>query len=277
MPVEADTLDLQPRKSTSAGVDWPPVTGAFAASAVVHGLVAAAIGAILTRAPAAVVPEIVALPIQVQIVDAKPVQTPPPVPILVAKAPSPAPKVHIPPLAPPVPAPAPWATEPRNPDPPASFLDPPMVTDGITYLDAGNLATLGADIERRINAGFPGEPNTEVTLNPPGVLGYPLDLIARGIEGRVLVWFGVDEQGNVVDREALDGPPELMDWVLPRLDRVVAGPARDANGNGVRGWVALEIDFSRDAAEAARAMRAAEADRLERAAARAEARGEATK
>ena len=80
----------------------------------------------------------------------------------------------------------------------------------------------------------------------------------------LFLWFGVDEEGKVVDREALDGPPELVQWVLPRLDRLIEEPAHDANGTSQRGWVALEIDFSRGAAEEARAMRQAAEARAKR-------------
>mgnify|MGYP000991020713 CR=1 FL=1 len=103
-----------------------------------------------------------------------------------------------------------------------------------------------------------------MTLKSPDALGYPIDVLSRGIEGRVLVWFGVDEEGKVVDRESLDGPPELVDWVLPRLDRIVDKPAHD-DLVPRRGWVAMEIVFSREAALEARAMREAAEQRLKRA------------
>jgi len=247
-----------PADSTQPAVAWPPVGSAFVASTVLHALAIVAVGAILARAPAPVAPPSVALPIQTLIVEAKPPARPPPVPIRTAQAPSPAPEVR-----PPAP-------------PPPSFFEPPMISEGVAYFENRNLAMLGEQIERRIIADYPANPPFPVTLKPPEVLGYPLDVLARGIEGRVLVWFGVDEEGKVVDRESLDGPPELIEWVLPRLDRLIDKPAHD-DLKPMKGWVALEIDFSRDAAEAARAMRAAEAARLERAAQRAETRKDAAK
>jgi len=73
----------------------------------------------------------------------------------------------------------------------------------------------------------------------------------------VLVWFGVAEDGSIVDKEALDGPPELIEWVLERIDRLVERPALVAD-RPVRGWVALEIHFSRVTAQEARERVAAE-------------------
>lgn len=263
MRTDADALRLPAPPHGGGGVNWPPVGGAFAASTVIHALAITAIGAILARAPLPAAPaSAVSIPIEALIVSEKAPEAPPPVPILVAKAPSPAPKVRAPlPIA--TPREPPWSTAPRNPDPPASFLEPPALAEGVAFVENRNVVALGGEIERRINTDYPGDPRYPVVLNPPEVLGYPLDLLSRGVEGRVLVWFGVDELGNIVDREYLDGPPELAEWVMPRLDRLVDKPARDES-KPVRGWVALEIDFSRDAAEAARAAREVEEGRRKR-------------
>ena len=278
MTTSSDTprSSVLPADAAQPAVAWPPVGSAFVASTVLHALAIVAVGAILARAPAPVTPPSVALPIQTLIVEAKPPARPPPVPIRTAQAPSPAPEVRPPAPATPAPEAAPWAAMPKGDLPPPSFFEPPMISEGVAYFENRNLAMLGEQIERRIIADYPANPPFPVTLKPPEVLGYPLDVLARGIEGRVLVWFGVDEEGKVVDRESLDGPPELIEWVLPRLDRLIDKPAHD-DLKPMKGWVALEIDFSRDAAEAARAMRAAEAARLERAAQRAETRKDAAK
>lgn len=252
------------RSIAQGGIDWPPVGSAFAASALIHVLLLAAVGTMLARTPASAKPGTVAVPIRATLVAAALPEAPPPAPIRTAQAPSPAPPVRAP--LPPAPAPesAPWAASPRSVDLPASFFEPPMLAEGVAFYESRNVATLGEAIERRIAADYPGEPQFPVILRSPEALGYPLDVLAKGIEGRVFVWFGVDEEGKVVDRDALDGPPELVAWVLPRLDRIVDKAARDEL-KPVRGWVALEIDFSRDAAEVARTMREAADERLRRA------------
>ncbi len=260
----------------AGGIDWPPVGGAFAASALIHALALAAVATVLARAPAAATPGAIALPIQAMLVSHAPPavpERPPPAVVRTAQAVAPAPPARAPePSAPaPAPEPAPWAAMPRSVDLPASFFEPPVLAEGVAFFETRNRAALDERIDRRIAAEYPGEPRYPVILKSPEALGYPLDVLAKGIEGRVLLWFGVDEEGKVIDREALDGPPELVEWVLPRLDRIVDKPARDEL-KPVRGWVALEIDFSRDAAEAARAMRAAAEDRARRDEERAEAR-----
>ena len=266
MTTSSDTprSSVLPADAAQPAVAWPPVGSAFVASTVLHALAIVAVGAILARAPAPVAPPSVALPIQTLIVEAKPPAPPPPVPIRTAQAPSPTPEVRPPAPATPAPEATPWAAMPKSDLPPPSFFEPPMISEGVAYFENRSLAMLGEQIERRIIADYPANPPFPVTLKPPEVLGYPLDVLARGIEGRVLVWFGVDEEGKVVDRDALDGPPELVAWVLPRLDRIVDKAARDEL-KPVRGWVALEIDFSRDAAEVARTMREAADERLRRA------------
>lgn len=246
--------------------EWPPVGGAFAASVAIHALAIAGAGVILARAPAAATPSPFALPIQAVLVEPKAPSPPPlqaPVPVRTAQASSPAPPVREAPR-PAAPPPAPWATEPRSVDLPPSFYEPPMLAEGVAFFETRNLAILGEEIERRILADYPREARYPVTLKDPEVLGYPIDVLSQGIEGRVLVWFGVDEEGKVVDRASLDGPPELVAWVLPRLDRLVDKPAHDELVPR-RGWVAMEIVFSREAAEEARSMRDAAEERLMRA------------
>ena len=263
-----------PPRRARGRADWPPVGSAFAASVAIHALAIAGAGVILARAPAAATPSPVSLPIQAVLVDPKAPapEPPPPVAIRTAQAPSPAPAVREP-AAPPVQPPsAPWATEPRSVDLPPSFYEPPVLAEGVAFFETRNLAILGEEIERRILADYPREARYPVTLKSPDALGYPIDVLSQGIEGRVLVWFGVDEEGRVVDRESLDGPPELVAWVLPRLDRLVDKPAHDEL-EPRRGWVAMEIVFSREAAEEARSMREASEERLKRAEELAKARG----
>lgn len=254
-----------PSRRSRGDVDWPPVGGAFAASVAIHALAIAGFGAILARTPASATPRHFTLPIQAVLVEPKAPEPPAPSPpqVRTAQARSPAPPV---PVAPPVPAPspAPWAAEPKAVDLPPSFYEPPMLAEGVAFFETRNLAILGEEIERRIIADYPVEARYPVTLKSPDALGYPIDVLSRGIEGRVLVWFGVDEEGKVIDRESLDGPPELVEWVLPRLDRLVDKPAHDEIVPR-RGWVAMEIVFSREAAEEARAMRDAAEQRLKRA------------
>ena len=249
---------------------WQPVGGAFAASAAVHALAIAVLAAMLVQAPAAATIRTERLPLQAVLV------SPPrdvPEPVTVRAAPKPAPARAPAPKA--IPVQAPWSTEPFDPSPPDWLHSRPMISEGVVMFEMRNVSMLGETIERLIQASYPGEPQFPVVLKPVEELGYPLDVLEAGVEGRVLVWFGVDEEGKVVDREVLDGPPELAAWVLARLDRLVDKPARNGD-TPVRGWVALDIEFSRDAAKTARELRAAEDERLDRAALRAKARAEAT-
>jgi hypothetical protein len=170
-----------------------------------------------------------------------------------------------------VPVQAPWSAEPFDRSPPPWMYSRPMISEGVVFAESRNIAVLGESIERRILESYAIEPQFPVVLKPAEELGYPLDVLETGVEGRVFVWFGVDEEGKVVDREALDGPQALVDWVLERLDRIVDKPARNGE-TPARGWVALEIEFSRDAARTAREMRAAGQERLDRAELRAKAR-----
>jgi len=255
---------------TAAGGDapWRPVGGAFAASAAVHAIAIATFAAILVREPAAATFRIEPTPLQALLVS--PVRTQPdPVTVRAASQPAPprAPAVKA------VPVQVPWSGQPSDNSPPAWLYSRPMVTEGVVMVETRNVAMLGERIERMIVEGYPGEPQFPVVLKPAETLGYPLDVLETGVEGKVFVWFGVDEEGKVVDREALDGPPELSAWVLERLDRLVDKPARNGD-KPVRGWVALEVEFSRDAAKAARDIRAAEQERLLRAEVRAKARAE---
>ena len=135
----------------------------------------------------------------------------------------------------------------------------PRLDAGVEIIEMRNLALLGEGIERRIQRGFDVEADLPMTLKSGSELGYPIDALDAGIEGRVLVWFAVDEAGKVVDREGLDGPQELRDWVLERLDQLIDKPARSKHDEGVRAWTALEVTFTREAAEDARNRLAAEA------------------
>lgn len=134
-----------------------------------------------------------------------------------------------------------------------------MLEAGVEVAEIRNLTMLGEDIERRIQRGFDVAADLPMTLKSGSELGYPIDALNAGIEGRVLVWFAVDEAGKVVDREGLDGPQELRDWVLERVDQLIDKPARSKYDEGVRAWAALEVTFTREAAEDARNRLAAEA------------------
>jgi hypothetical protein len=245
---------------------WQPVGGAFVASAAVHAFAIALIATMLVHAPAAATIRAERPPLQAVLV------SPPrnvPEPVTVRAAPRPAPARA--PVATAIPVQAPWTAEPFDPSPPQWLHSRPMISEGVVMFEMRNVSMLGETIERMIQANYAGEPQFPVLLKPVEELGYPLDVLEAGVEGRVLVWFGVDEEGKVVDREALDGPPELAAWVIARLDRLVDKPARNGD-TPVRAWVALDIEFSRDAARTARELRAAEEERLDRAALRAKAR-----
>ena len=250
----------------AAASPWQPLGGAFAASFVLHGLALISLASLFVH-PAGIVGGSISSPPLFAVLavgprEAAPEATPPaaphPVPIRpmtrTVRSDVPVPTVAVPPPTAAASA-APWARLPVAVDPPAGLFGTPMVSEGVEFFETRNIVQLGVDVERRILAEFPGkEPEYAVVLHPPETLGYPLDALMAGVEGRVLVWFGVDEEGKVVAREALDGPAELVDWTLARVDRLVAGPARNKDGP-VRAWVALEITFSRDAAEAARPTR----------------------
>ena len=47
------------------------------------------------------------------------------------------------------------------------------------------------DLEAKILRDYPVRPDAPVLLKPPASIGYPLDALEAGVEGRVLVWFGV--------------------------------------------------------------------------------------
>ncbi len=141
----------------------------------------------------------------------------------------------------------PWAGTPVAVDAPPSMFGTGMTPEGVDVYETRSLVRLGEAIERKVRADFRREPDHPVVLRSDAAVGYPLDALAAGIEGTVLVWFVVDEEGAVVERVALDGPPELADWTLSRLPRLVERPAHD-QGKPVRAWVALEVDFRRDEA-----------------------------
>lgn len=142
----------------------------------------------------------------------------------------------------------PWAGTPVAVDAPASMFGTGMILEGVESFETRSLVRLGEAIERKVRAEFRREPDHPVVLKADATVGYPLDALAAGIEGTVLVWFVVDEEGAVVERIALDGPPELADWTLSRLPRLVERPAHD-QGKPVRAWVALEVEFRRDEAK----------------------------
>lgn len=244
--------------------EWISVGGALAVSLLLHGLVLGAIAALLAQpaAPAGVrsPPAVLSAVLTKAAVAATTPSRPDPRPSAVER-PRPAPPA---PLTPPLPAEsvAPWSATAIDTSLPVSMTGPARVAEGVEIVETRSVATLGEKIERRIQLGFADEADLPLQLRPVSAIGYPLDALDAGIEGRVLVWFGVDEEGKVVEREALDGPQELRDWVLDRLDLLVDKPARTLQDRGVRSWTALEVFFNREGAEEARARLAAESAEL---------------
>ena len=247
---------------------WQAIGGALTASFAIHVLVVVALAAIVarpvaTRADAAGRIPIVALLISEPRADREEAAAPAIAPSKVAHAtPQAVPAPPSPRRA--GPSVVPWSATPIAVDPPASLLTRPMTSEGVHLVETRNLAALGESIERRILRGYESEPQDPVRLKPPETIGYPLHVLAAGVEGTVLVWFGVDEEGKVIEKEALDGPPELMEWVLERVDRLVEGPAR-IGITPVRAWVAMEVHFTRALADEA-ATRSAAAQAAEAAA-----------
>ena len=141
------------------------------------------------------------------------------------------------------------------------MFGPSMVSEGLAIIEIRNITIFGEAIERLIQRKYAEEPPVPIRLNSPEVVGYPLEALDAGIEGRVLVWFAVDDEGKVADAEILDGPPILSEWLLERLDRLIERPALDKTGLPTRAWIALEVHFSRAIAEEARERAAAERSR----------------
>ena len=261
-----------PTTVTSAGAvsraaaGWQPVGGAFVASIVVHALLLASLVALhvrhdapATRADAAdslvltaiLTGEPTAVQARTDDADSQAAAT---APATTPKAPAPLP----------VPSPnrqsfqAPWSAIPVDVALPPALFGQAMTSEGVEWFETTNLVALGGNVEAKILRDYPVRPDAPVLLKSAASIGYPLDALGAGVEGRVLVWFGVAADGSIIDKEALDGPPELMEWVLERVDRLVERPALVAQ-LPVRGWVALEVHFSRASAEEARARAAAEA------------------
>lgn len=249
--------------ASPAAAGWQPVGGALAASVVIHALALASLVTLLlrhdaptTRAAAADSRVLTAIltggPAAVQTrtndADAQ-VAAAAPAATLRAPAPVPPPDRQS--------SPAPWSAIPVDVALPPALFGQAMTSEGVEWLETTNLVALGGDLEAKILRDYPVRPDAPVLLKPAASLGYPLDAFDAGVEGRVLVWFGVAADGSIVDKEALDGPPELMEWVLERVDRLVERPALVAN-RPVRGWVALEVHFSRASVEEARARAATE-------------------
>jgi hypothetical protein len=249
--------------ASPAAAGWQPVGGALAASVVIHALALASLVTLLlrhdaptTRAAAADSRVLTAIltggPAAVQTrtndADAQ-VAAAAPAATLRAPAPVPPPDRQS--------SPAPWSAIPVDVALPPALFGQAMTSEGVEWLETTNLVALGGDLEAKILRDYPVRPDAPVLLKPAASLGYPLDAFDAGVEGRVLVWFGVAADGSIIDKEALDGPPELMEWVLERVDRLVERPALVAN-RPVRGWVALEVYFSRASVEEARARAATE-------------------
>lgn len=244
---------------------WPPVGSAFVASGLLHALAIAALGLVIVQPAAA--PKIAPAPLQAVIlrspepVPESAIAPPVPPPVLAKKASAPPavaarpPPEKAAPAAPPAPAALPWAGAYVDTSPPPGFWSnpQPMVDAGVEVFEASNRTQLGEQVERRIQAGFPVAPAQPIRLRAPDVIGYPLDALEAGIEGRVFIWIGVNELGKVTDVEVLDGPSELTDWVIARVGRLIERPALDRKGEAMPGWIALDFAFSREAALAARA------------------------
>ena len=245
----------------ATGPAWQPLGSALTASLLIHALLVVALASIVVRPVGTRAQAAGQIPIVALLVGAPSVEAPAPpaaavVPRPAARTPRP---VALPPVAstPPSAVPAPWSALPVSIAPPPSLFSRPMVSEGVELVELrDNLALLGEAAERRIRARFDVEAKDPVKLKPAETIGYPIDALAKGVEGTVLVWLGVNEEGEVVDKDVLDGPPELMEWVLERVDRLVESPAR-VGQKGVPGWVALEVRFTRADAEQAMARDAA--------------------
>lgn len=246
---------------------WRPVSGAFATSLALHALALACIAAILVPPPPGRPDASATEPIAVTLVQAPVASTPasvPPPPAAAMPPPTSGPMASnaaggpaAPPSSP-VPS-SPWAGLPIETHLPPAMLGSPMTPEGVEFYETRNLVLFGVDLERRITAGFPREPDQPIRLKPDAVIGYPLDALAQGIEGTVVVWFVVDADGEVVERQAVAGPPELAEYTLTRLGAIVDQPAR-VGGRPVSAWMALEVTFSREAAHAAAASRRSAAE-----------------
>lgn len=233
--------------------DWHPVGGALAASIALHALAIASLTVLYVHPLGVPGRPGQAAPLYAVLAGATHPEPSAPQPLTApARPPSPRPAIANRAAAPrDTTGVAPWSSLPATVDLPPGMSGTTMVSEGLEFIETRNVVRLGVDVERRIRAEFPDEPEYPVVLGPAETLGYPVDALIAGIEGSVLVWFGVDEEGKVVAKEGLDGPPELLEWVLDRLDRLVARPAMTKLGP-VRGWVAVEIVFDRATAEAAR-------------------------
>jgi outer membrane biosynthesis protein TonB len=256
------TADASRSAASPAAAGWQPVGGALAASVVIHALALASLVALLVHheapsTPAAVADSHVLTAIltggpaaaQARTNDADAqVAAVAPAATLRAPAPVPPPDRQS--------SPAPWSAIPVDVALPPALFGQAMTSEGVEWFETANLVALGGDLEAKILRDYPVRPDAPVLLKPAASIGYPLDALGAGVEGRVLVWFGVAADGSIIDKEALDGPPELMEWVLERVDRLVERPALIAD-RPVRGWIALEVHFSRASAEEARARAAA--------------------
>jgi hypothetical protein len=262
-PPPPPTTGASAGAASRAAAGWQPVGGALAASIVVHALVLASLVALLMRHDAPSTPVAVAdshvltailtggpAAAQARTNDADAqVAAAAPAAALRAPAPVPPPDRQS--------SPAPWSAIPVDVALPPALFGQAMTSEGVEWFETTNLVALGGDIEAKILRDYPVRPDAPVLLKPAASIGYPLDAFEAGVEGHVLVWFGVAADGSVIDKEALDGPPQLMEWVLERVDRLVERPALVAD-RPVRGWVALEVHFSRASVEEARARAAAE-------------------
>ena len=231
---------------------WHPVGGALAASIVLHALAIASLTVLYMHPSGVPGRPVPAAPLYAVLAGTPRPDVSAPQPVSVpARASSPRPAVAPPAVTPRDATIVPWSDLPVTIDLPAGMSGTTMVSEGLQIFETRSIVRLGVDIERRIRTEYPDEPEYPVVLRPAETLGYPLDALVAGVEGSVLVWFGVDEEGKVVAKEGLDGPQELLEWVLGRVDRLVARPALTKQGP-VPAWVALEIVFDRATAEAAR-------------------------
>jgi len=104
-------------------------------------------------------------------------------------------------------------------------------------------APLGGEFDRRMAEEFAADPDQLVQLKPGASFGYPEEALAAGDEGHVLLWVVVGPNGDVEEKEALDGAPPFAEHVLARIDGMIAAPAM-VGGRAIRHWLALDIVFA---------------------------------
>jgi hypothetical protein len=158
---------------------WQPVGGAFAASAAVHAFAIALIATMLVHAPAAATIRAgaAAAPGRAGESASPPSRARHRARRATARAGARA-RCDGDPVQ------APWTAEPFDPSPPQWLHSRPMISEGVVMFEMRNVSMLGETIERMIQANYAGEPQFPVLLKPVEELGYPLDVLEAGVEGR---------------------------------------------------------------------------------------------